>query len=139
MPASGLTVRLDIERIQNAHKPSQISLRFPSELAYVLAGRSRLITYWLIFFDGEQALKDWSAADGPLREPTIHRQTGGWRPKERWSRVPAATVVGMIADVHRQTALDKWQVIRLRFGCSVDIIDLDYGPLNLYRQHSLDT
>ena len=33
------------------------------ELARVLSRRSHVLTYWLVFFDGEEAIDDWSASD----------------------------------------------------------------------------
>lgn len=33
------------------------------ELARVLSGRSHIFTYWLVFFDGEEAIEHWSAND----------------------------------------------------------------------------
>jgi Zn-dependent M28 family amino/carboxypeptidase len=33
------------------------------ELARVLRGRGHLFTYWLVFFDGEEAIEHWSATD----------------------------------------------------------------------------
>jgi len=33
------------------------------ELARVLSGRSHAFTYWLVFFDGEEAIEHWSATD----------------------------------------------------------------------------
>ena len=40
------------------------STAFLQELARVLTRRKRKLTYWLVFFDGEEALKRWSATDG---------------------------------------------------------------------------
>jgi glutaminyl-peptide cyclotransferase len=33
------------------------------ELGRVLGGRQRRLTYWLVFFDGEEAIEQWSASD----------------------------------------------------------------------------
>jgi Zn-dependent M28 family amino/carboxypeptidase len=33
------------------------------ELARVLSGRSHMFTYWLVFFDGEEAIEQWAAND----------------------------------------------------------------------------
>ena len=33
------------------------------ELARVLSGQSHGLTYWFVFFDGEEAIEDWSASD----------------------------------------------------------------------------
>jgi len=35
----------------------------PLELARVLSRRSPLFTYWLVFFDGEEAIERWSTSD----------------------------------------------------------------------------
>jgi glutaminyl-peptide cyclotransferase len=40
------------------------STAFLIEMAQVLAHRKNRFTYWVVLFDGEEALKSWSAADG---------------------------------------------------------------------------
>jgi glutaminyl-peptide cyclotransferase len=40
------------------------STAFLIEMANVLAHRENRFTYWIVLFDGEEALKHWSASDG---------------------------------------------------------------------------
>jgi len=39
------------------------SAAFLLEMARVLSNRKNTFTYWVVFFDGEEALKQWSASD----------------------------------------------------------------------------
>jgi glutaminyl-peptide cyclotransferase len=39
------------------------SAAFLLEMARVLSNRKNTLTYWVVFFDGEEALKQWSASD----------------------------------------------------------------------------
>ena len=41
------------------------SAAFLLETAHLLARRGNTPTCWLVFFDGEEAMRRWSATDGP--------------------------------------------------------------------------
>ena len=56
------TARLDGVRFVGANDGGS-SAAFLLEMARVLARRRNKFTYWLVFFDGEEALKQWSAND----------------------------------------------------------------------------
>ena len=65
------------------------------ELAKVLSRRSREFTYWIVFFDGEEARREWSATDGIYgsRHLVEAVQRDG-----RLKRFRAVIVVDMIGD-----------------------------------------
>jgi glutaminyl-peptide cyclotransferase len=56
------TARLDGVRFVGANDGGS-SAAFLLEMARVLSSRKNRFTYWLMFFDGEEALKQWSASD----------------------------------------------------------------------------
>ena len=64
------------------------------ELARVLSGRGHVLTYWLVFFDGEEALEQWSQTDSLYgsRHLTEELATNG-----RLAEVRALIVVDMVA------------------------------------------
>lgn len=134
------------------------SAAFLLELARDLGHRRNPLTYWLVFFDGEEALKEWSDTDSVygsrdlLEKLTASGELG---------RIKAMILVDMIADakldIHREYNSTAWlqDVIfdeARRMGYSkefldevraydddhipwvnagvsaVDLLDLDYGP-----------
>ena len=68
---------------------------FLLELARVLGQRSREFTYWIVFFDGEEARREWSATDGIYgsRHLVASLERDG-----RVRQVRAVLVVDMIGD-----------------------------------------
>jgi len=145
------------------------SAAFLLELARVLARKRNGLTYWLVFFDGEEALQRWSATDGLYGSRHFAQELAFQHLK---GRVKAVIVVDMIADRHldiqREARSTPWLaelVVRQaqRFGYghqfvdsskavdddhlpflglgipAIDIIDLDYGPLNAYWHTRFDT
>src|SRR5205814_4936232 len=56
------TARLDGVRFVGANDGGS-SAAFLLEMARALSRRKNKLTYWLVFFDGEEALKQWSASD----------------------------------------------------------------------------
>lgn len=83
------------------------------ELASVLAARHRgappPVTYWIVFFDGEEARREWSASDslyGSRAFVEALRASGELR------RLRAAVVVDMIGDrdlgIRRESASTPW-------------------------------
>ena len=138
-------------------------------MARVLARRTNKLTYWLVFFDGEEAVRRWSATDSLYGSRHFAAKLSAERIQ---NRVKAALVVDMIADAHlnirpearstpwlnnlipneanrlgfgryflnRPRNIDDDHVPFLNLGIpAVDIIDLDYGPLNLYWHTRYDT
>jgi hypothetical protein len=145
------------------------STAFLMEMARVLARRANQLTYWVVFFDGEEAIKKWSSTDGLYGSRHLSASLGA---DGTLLRVRAVIVVDMIADahldIHRETLSTLWlneivftQADRLGLGRffldrgravqddhvpflehglpAADIIDLDYGPLNLFWHSRLDT
>jgi glutaminyl-peptide cyclotransferase len=145
------------------------SAAFLLEMARVLACRTNKLTYWLVFFDGEEAVQRWSASDSFYGSRHFAAKLSA---EHIQNRVSAALVVDMIADAHlnirpearstpwlnnimlneanrlgfgryflnRPQNIDDDHLPFLRLGIpAVDIIDLDYGPLNLYWHTRYDT
>ncbi len=139
------------------------------EVARVLGRRKNGLTYWLVFFDGEEAIRQWSAADGLYgsRHLVAKLTSSG-----ELSRIVALILVDMIGDaqlnIHRefnstpeltdlvfkvahrlgyakyfpgeQRAIEDDHVPFVQAGVSaVDLIDLDYGPRNSYWHTAKDT
>jgi glutaminyl-peptide cyclotransferase len=138
------------------------SAAFLLELARELRPTQHKLTYWLVFFDGEEALKDWTETDslyGSRHLATKLTQEG------KLSRIQSMILIDMIADarldihwdqdstswlndlIFRQaeklgyskyfqkqpTAMDDDHIPFVNVGVSaVDLIDLDYGPNNSY-------
>jgi glutaminyl-peptide cyclotransferase len=145
------------------------SAAFLLEMARVLGRRRNGLTYWLVFFDGEEALQRWSPADGLYGSRHFAQELSA---EGILQQVRAAILVDMIADAHlnirRETHSTPWltdivfaqaqhlgyaryflnsprvieddHVSFLELGIpAVDIIDLDYGPFNLYWHTRCDT
>ncbi len=138
------------------------SAAFLLELARELRPTKHKLTYWLVFFDGEEALQGWSATDslyGSRHLAAKLTQEGNL------SRIQAMILVDMIADAHldinrdenstawltdlvfsmahklgysryfrnEKTAIDDDHTPFVSSGVSaVDLIDFDYGPNNSY-------
>lgn len=139
------------------------------ELARVLARQGNELTIWVVFFDGEEALREWSARDGIY---------GSRHLAQRWSRegilprIRAFILVDMIGDsdllVRREANSTPWltdlvwdaardlgygehfsdealvveddHVPFVRTGvAAVDLIDFEYGPGNRYWHTREDT
>ncbi len=145
------------------------SAAFLLEVARVLARRNNRLTYWLVFFDGEESLQRWSATDGLYGSRHFAQELSG---QGILQQIRAVILVDMIADAHldirREAHSTPWltdivfaQAQRLGYGRyflnsprtieddhipflelgvpAVDIIDLDYGPFNLYWHTRYDT
>jgi glutaminyl-peptide cyclotransferase len=132
------------------------------ELARELRPAKHKLTYWLVFFDGEEALQGWSDTDslyGSRHLAAKLTQEG------KLSRIQAMILVDMIADAHLNIHWDQASTLWLnklvfqeadKLGYSkyfpkqtivmdddhipfvnagvsaVDLIDFDYGPNNSY-------
>ena len=79
------------------------------ELARSLARRPREFTYWIVFFDGEEARRDWSATDGIYGSRHL---AGSLQREGRAAQLKAVVVVDMIGDrrlnIRRETASTPW-------------------------------
>jgi Zn-dependent M28 family amino/carboxypeptidase len=67
------------------------------EMARILSRRSNRFTYWVVFFDGEEALKKWSSSDSLYGS----RHLAGKLSRERkLGQIKALILVDMVADRH---------------------------------------
>ncbi len=145
------------------------SSAFLIEMARLLARRKNRMTYWLVFFDGEEAIREWSATDGLYgsRHLVAKLTASG-----ELSRIQALILVDMVADaqldIHRETNSTAWLAdlifsVAGRLGVgkyfsrerqaieddhvpfvnagvsAVDLIDFDYGPRNSFWHTAKDT
>ena len=139
------------------------------ELARVLHGRKHALTYWLVFFDGEEAVREWTATDSVYGSRHLVQKLSS--AGELW-RIQAMILVDMIGDAnldirreanstpwltdtvfaaaHRlgyarefldsPTAIDDDHMPFVDAGvAAVDLIDFDYGPSNSYWHTEKDT
>ena len=90
------TLRLETGRFVGANDGGS-SAAFLLEMARLLAHRKNPVTYWLVFFDGEEALRQWSATDSVYgsRHLTAKLAASG-----ELSRIKAMILVDMIGDAH---------------------------------------
>lgn len=145
------------------------SAAFVLELARVLASRHNKVTYWLVFFDGEEAIRRWSATDSLYGSRHFATELAAHGIN---SQIEAMILADMIGDAHLdirpETHSTPWlsdlvfrEAGRLGYGRyflddaktieddhvpfldlgvpAVDIIDLDYGPFNLFWHVRYDT
>jgi len=124
---------------------------------------------WLVFFDGEEAIKSWSASDSTYGSRHLAAK---WGRDGTLGRIKAFMLADMIGDkdldIQRESRSTDWLVSLVRqaakkFGYeryffqqdeaveddhlafvqrgvpSIDIIDLDYGPNNSYHHTAQDT
>jgi len=73
------------------------SAAFLLEMARVLAHRKNKLTYWLVFFDGEEALKQWSPGDSLYGSRHLAENLAS---QGTLKRVKALILVDMVADRH---------------------------------------
>jgi glutaminyl-peptide cyclotransferase len=139
-------------------------------IADVLRGK-KLDGYsvWLVFFDGEEAIQQWSASDSTYGSRHLAAK---WGRDGTLSGIKAFMLADMIGDkdldIQRETRSTGWLVDLVRqaakkFGYehyffqteepvdddhlafvqrgvpSIDVIDLDYGPNNSYHHTAQDT
>jgi Zn-dependent M28 family amino/carboxypeptidase len=145
------------------------STAFLLEMARLLAHRKGPATYWLVFFDGEEALVRWSDSDKLYGSRHLVQRLSS---EGELSRIKAMILVDMIADakldIHRESNSTAWlgdivfnTADRLGYSkfflkslitidddhipfvdagvSAVDVIDLDYGPNNSYHHTLQDT
>ncbi len=90
------TAKLDGVRFVGANDGGS-SAAFLLEMARVLSSRKNRFTYWLVFFDGEEALKQWSASDSLYGSRHLAARLSDGR---MLGEIKALIVVDMIADRH---------------------------------------
>ena len=145
------------------------SAAFLIEMARVLAQRKNKLTYWLVFFDGEEAFVNFTATDGLYGSRHLAEKLTA---SGELSRIQAMILVDMVADVklniHRDYNSTAWLTDKVfaaarRLGyqkyfpgelrsyeddhipfvnagvSAVDLLDLDYGPENRYWHSAQDT
>ncbi len=135
------------------------------------AGGKKLDGYsvWLVFFDGEEAIKSWSRSDSTYGSRHLAAK---WGRDGTLGQIKAFMLADMIGDkdldIQRESNSTGWLVLLVgqaarKFGDdryffhqemaveddhlpfvergvpSIDVIDLDYGPGNSYHHTALDT
>ncbi len=139
------------------------------ELGRVLGARKNALTYWLVFFDGEEALQEWSPADSLYGSRHLVQKLAS---RGDLARIQAMVLVDMIGDanldIHREDNSTPWLMdtafsVARRLGyakyfldtpiaidddhipfvnagvAAADLIDLDYGPNRSYWHTDKDT
>jgi len=124
---------------------------------------------WLVFFDGEEAIRQWSASDSTYGSRHLAAKWGG---DGTLGRIKAFILTDMIGDkdldIQHETHSADWLVAVVRQAAkklgyehyffqtdepveddhlafvargvpSIDLIDLDYGPNNSYHHTAQDT
>jgi glutaminyl-peptide cyclotransferase len=85
------------------------SAAFLLELARVLGRRRNPVTYWLVFFDGEEALQNWSATDSCYGSRHLEQKLAS---AGELGRVQAMILVDLIADakldIYRDSNSTGW-------------------------------
>jgi len=145
------------------------SAAFLLEMARVLPARKNALTVWLVFFDGEEAVGEWSATDSLYGSRHLVEKLAA---NGELARLKAMILVDMIADPKLRIERDQnsTQALndlvaktagRLGYGkyfsptdtviyddhlpfvnagvAAVDLIDLDYGPNRSYWHTTNDT
>jgi Zn-dependent M28 family amino/carboxypeptidase len=139
------------------------------ELARALAGRKHALTYWLVFFDGEEAVREWTDMDSVYGSRHLVQKLSA---NGELGRIQAMILVDMIGDanldIHRESNSTPWltdmvftaarhlgyakyfldsptnidddHIPFVNAGVpAVDLIDLNYGPDNSYWHTEKDT
>ena len=139
------------------------------ELARALRGQKHALTYWLVFFDGEEAVRQWSDTDSVYGSRHLVQKLSS---QGELGRIQAMILVDMIGDAHldiaRDSASTPWLTDLVfatahRLGytrqflnspgaagddhipfinagvAALDLIDFDYGPGGSYWHTDKDT
>ncbi|MGO9270932.1 MAG: M28 family peptidase [Terriglobia bacterium] len=88
------TLRLETGRFVGANDGGS-SAAFLLEMARLLAHRKNPVTYWLVFFDGEEALRGWTATDSDYGSRHLASKLAA---DGELSRIKAMILVDMIGD-----------------------------------------
>ena len=73
------------------------SAAFLLEMARVLSKRNNRFTYWVVFFDGEEALKEWSSSDSLYGSRHLAERLSR---EGKFKQIKALILVDMVADRH---------------------------------------
>jgi Zn-dependent M28 family amino/carboxypeptidase len=73
------------------------SAAFLLEMARVLSNRKNTFTYWIVFFDGEEALKQWSASDSLYGSRHLAEKLSR---EGKLGQISALILLDMVADRH---------------------------------------
>jgi Zn-dependent M28 family amino/carboxypeptidase len=139
------------------------------EMARVLGRRNNRLAHWLVFFDGEEALQHWSNTDGLYGSRHFAHELAAQATLNQVRAVILVDrIADAHLDIHREAHSTPWlsniafgQARRLGYARyflnssraieddhipfvelgvpSLDIIDFDYGPFNLYWHSRYDT
>jgi glutaminyl-peptide cyclotransferase len=162
------TLRLEGGRFVGANDGGS-SAAFLLEMARLLGRRKNPVTYWLVFFDGEEALRSWSPTDKLYGSRHLVSKLAA---SGELNRMKAMILVDMIGDAQldvfrdqsstawlremvlnsarrlglmkyfqgTETEMDDDHIPFVNAGVSaVDLIDYDYGPNNSYWHTPKDT
>jgi Zn-dependent M28 family amino/carboxypeptidase len=79
------------------------------ELARALQGRKHVLTYWLVFFDGEEAVREWTDTDSVYGSRHLVQKLSS---DGELGRIQAMILVDMIGDshlvIHREATSTPW-------------------------------
>jgi Zn-dependent M28 family amino/carboxypeptidase len=79
------------------------------ELARVLSTRKNAVTYWLVFFDGEEAIREWTDTDSLYGSRHLVQKLSS---QGELGRIQAMILVDMIGDanlvIHREADSTPW-------------------------------
>lgn len=139
------------------------------ELARVLATEHHRLTIWLVFFDGEEAVRAWSDSDSLYGSRQLVSKLSAAGELGRVQGMILADMIGDAQlDIHREENSTRWlsdlvfsTAHELGYGkyfpdssmavaddhipfvnagvSAVDLIDFDYGPHNRYWHSAQDT
>jgi len=73
------------------------SAAFLLEMARVLSNRKNTFTYWVVFFDGEEAIKQWSASDSLYGSRHLAEKLSR---EGKLGQIKALILLDMVADRH---------------------------------------
>jgi Zn-dependent M28 family amino/carboxypeptidase len=90
------TARIDGVRFVGANDGGS-SAAFLLEMARVLSRRNNRLTYWVVFFDGEEALKKWASSDSLYGSRHLAEKLSR---EGKLGEVKALILVDMVADRH---------------------------------------
>ena len=93
---------------------------------------------WLVFFDGEEAIQQWSRSDSTYGSRHLAAK---WGRDGTLNQIKAFLLADMIGDKDQQEMdVQDDQLAFVERGVpTIDIIDLDYGPNNSYHHTAQDT
>ena len=85
------------------------SAAFLLEMARVLSSRKNRFTYWVVFFDGEEALEQWSASDSLYGSRHLAEKLSR---EGKLGQIKALILLDMVADRHlnilRESNSTRW-------------------------------